>query len=87
MRVDKFLQISRLVKRRTTANTLCHRGNILVNNYPVKAGKALKVGDHITIVENRLPPDDVVSLTYEVLEIPSGNVSRSRASTLYRRVE
>lgn len=87
MRVDKFLQISRLVKRRTAANTLCNRGNILVNDNPTKAGKSLKVGDHITIVENRLPPDDVEYLTYEVLEIPSGNVSRTRASTLYRRVE
>lgn len=87
MRVDKFLQISRLVKRRTAANTLCNRGNILLNNNTTKAGKSLKVGDKITIIENRLPPDDVESLTYEVLEIPSGNVSRARASTLYRRVE
>lgn len=87
MRVDKFLQISRLIKQRTAANTMCTRGTVLVNMKPTKAGKMLNVGDRITIIANRLPPDDVEHLTYEVLEIPSGNVSKARASTLYRRVE
>lgn len=87
MRVDKFLQVSRLVKRRTTANTLCSRGNILINKNPAKAGKSLNVGDHITIISDPLPTEKAVELTYEVLEIPTGNVSKSRAETLYRLIE
>ena len=87
MRVDKFLQISRLVKRRATANTLCSRGNVLVNMNPAKAGKTLKAGDHITIISDPLPTEKVKELTYEVLEIPTGNVSKTRAVTLYRLVQ
>ncbi len=87
MRVDKFLQISRLVKRRTAANTLCNRGNVLVNMNPTKAGKMLKVGDRITIIADRLPTEDAEQLTYEVLKIPTGNVPKTHAATLYRRVE
>ena len=87
MRVDKFLQISRLVKRRTTANTLCSRGNVLVNMNPAKAGKALRVGDRITIISDPLPTENAKELTYEVLEIPTGNVSKTRAATLYRLVQ
>ncbi len=87
MRVDKFLQISRLVKRRATANTLCSRGNVLVNMNPAKAGKTLNVGDRITIISDPLPMEEAEELTYEVLEIPTGNVSKTRAATLYRLVK
>ncbi len=87
MRVDKFLQISRLVKRRATANTLCSRGNVLVNMNTAKAGKTLKVGDRITIISVPLPLEEAEELTYEVLEIPTGNVSKTRAATLYRLVK
>ena len=101
MRLDKFLQISRLVKRRTIANTLCNRGAVSVNGHVAKAGKMLAVGDIIRLphpepstralvnVENELmvlsdeePPEP----EYEVLELPSGNVSRARAATLYRQL-
>ena len=87
MRIDKFLQISRLVKRRNAANTLCSRGNILLNKHPVKAGKVVSVGDHITIISDRLPTEDAQELTYEILEVPIGNVSKAHATTLYRLVE
>lgn len=87
MRLDKFLQISRLVKRRTAANTLCSRGKVLVNANPAKAGKALKAGDHITIISDPLPTETVQELTYEILELPTGNVSKARAQTLYRQVK
>lgn len=87
MRVDKFLQISRLVKRRATANTLCSRGNVLVNKKPAKAAKALRVGDRITIISDPLPTENTKESTYEILEIPTGNVSKTRAATLYRLVE
>lgn len=78
MRLDKFLQISRLVKRRTIANTLCNRGAVSVNGHVAKAGKMLAVGDVIRLE----PPES----EYEVLELPSGNVSRARAATLYRQL-
>ena len=84
MRLDKFLQISRLVKRRTIANTLCNRGAVSVNGHVAKAGKMLAVGDVI-----RLPPsgdEEAPEPEYEVLELPSGNVSRARAATLYRQL-
>ena len=87
MRLDKFLQISRLVKRRTAANTLCSRGRVLVNTHTAKAGKTLKVGDRITIISDPLPTETVEELNYEVLELPTGNVSKTRAQTLYRRVQ
>ena len=84
MRLDKFLQVSRLVKRRTIANTLCSRGTVSVNGHVAKAGKMLAVGDVI-----RLPhpsgDEEASEPEYEVLELPSGNVSRARAPTLYRR--
>ena len=81
MRLDKFLQVSRLVKRRTIANTLCNRGAVSVNGHVAKAGKMLAVGDVI-----RLPHEESPELEYEVLELPSGNVSRARAATLYRQL-
>ena len=79
MRLDKFLQVSRLVKRRTVANTLCSRGAVSVNGHVAKAGKMLAVGDVICFGEPSDPE-------YEVLELPSGNVSRARAATLYRQL-
>ena len=87
MRLDKFLQVSRLVKRRTIANTLCSKGAVSVNGHVAKAGKMLAVGDVI-----RLPGDppvtgeDAVDPEYEVLKLPAGNVSRARATTLYRQI-
>ncbi len=87
MRVDKFLQISRLVKRRNAANALCSRGNVLLNNHPAKAGKTVNVGDRITIINDPLPTEERQELTYEILEVPSGNVSKARAITLYRLIK
>ena len=93
MRLDKFLQVSRLVKRRTVANTLCSRRKVYVNGQPAKAGKELAVGDIIrlpaperALPELTAPEHDAVEPEYEVLEIPAGNVSRARATTLYRTV-
>lgn len=49
MRLDKFLKVSRLIKRRTVAASACEAGRILVNGKPGKAGLQLKIGDEITI--------------------------------------
>ena len=49
MRLDKFLKVSRLIKRRTVANEACDAGRVLINGTVAKAGTNVKVGDHITI--------------------------------------
>lgn len=49
MRLDKFLKVSRLIKRRTVANEACDAGRVLVNGKVAKAGLNVKVGDIIDI--------------------------------------
>ena len=49
MRLDKFLKISRLIKRRTVANEACDGGRVMINDKPAKASATVKVGDIITI--------------------------------------
>ena len=49
MRLDKFLKVSRLIKRRTIANEACDGGRILVNDKVAKASIKVKVGDTIEI--------------------------------------
>lgn len=50
MRLDKYLKVSRLIKRRTVANEACDAGRVLINGTVAKAGTNVKVGDKITIV-------------------------------------
>ena len=81
MRLDKFLKVSRLIKRRTVANTVSDMGRVLVNGNPAKPAKQLKVGDVIEIeYSNRTEK-------VEILIIPTGNVSIQEAGTLYRIIE
>ena len=49
MRLDKYLKISRLIKRRTVANEACDAGRVSINGNPAKASTNVKVGDEITI--------------------------------------
>ena len=49
MRLDKFLKVSRLIKRRTLANEACDAGRVLVNDKPAKASVKVKPGDIIEI--------------------------------------
>ncbi|MBQ9443961.1 MAG: RNA-binding S4 domain-containing protein [Lachnospiraceae bacterium] len=50
MRLDKYLKVSRLIKRRTIANEACDAGRVTVNGRPAKAGYDVKPGDEIEIV-------------------------------------
>ena len=50
MRLDKFLKVSRLIKRRTVANEACDAGRVLVNDKPAKASLNMKEGDVIEIL-------------------------------------
>ena len=49
MRLDKFLKVSRLIKRRTVANEACDAGRVMVNGVVAKASVKVKVGDVIEI--------------------------------------
>ena len=49
MRLDKFLKVSRLIKRRTVANEACDAGRVMVNGKPAKASVNVKIGDIIEI--------------------------------------
>ncbi|MCM1105517.1 MAG: RNA-binding S4 domain-containing protein [Blautia sp.] len=50
MRLDKFLKVSRLIKRRTVANEACDAGRVMVNGRSAKASATVKVGDEIEIL-------------------------------------
>lgn len=49
MRLDKYLKVSRLIKRRTVANEACDAGRVLINDKVAKASSNVKEGDVITI--------------------------------------
>jgi ribosomal 50S subunit-recycling heat shock protein len=77
MRLDKFLKVSRLIKRRTVANEVSDLGRVFVNGNAAKPSKHLKEGDIIKI-EN---PNRTISV--RVLKIPQANVSVQEAPSLY----
>ena len=80
MRIDKFLKVSRLIKRRTVANEVADAGRISVNGRPVKASYAVKVGDVIEVsFGNRLMKARVLSL-----EVPVG---KDIAREMYEMLE
>ena len=77
MRLDKFLKVSRLIKRRTVANEVSDMGRVLINGNPAKAAKQVKENDVITIeYANR-------TVKAKILKVPTGNVSIQESSTLY----
>lgn len=81
MRLDKFLKVSRLIKRRTVANEVSEQGRVSVNENPAKPAKQLKEGDIIKIEYfNRY-------IIAKVIKIPSGNVSIQDSKDLYEIIE
>lgn len=77
MRIDKFLKLSRLIKRRTIANEACSAGRVSINDKPAKPGSEVAVGD---VIELRL---GATPARYEVLAI-SDHVTKDGAALLYR---
>ncbi len=77
MRLDKFLKVSRLIKRRTVANSVSEKGRILVNGNVAKPAKQLKVGDIIEIIGGNS------TTKIKILIIPEGNIPAQMAETLY----
>lgn len=80
MRLDKFLKVSRLIKRRTVANEACDEECILVNGREQKAGYRVKVGDVIQLNLGRR------TLKVEVLSTED-NVSKAESAAMYREIE
>ena len=50
MRIDKFLKVSRIIKRRTIANDACDAGRVLINDKVIKASAEVKVGDIVEVL-------------------------------------
>lgn len=77
MRLDKFLKVSRVIKRRTVANEACDNGRVSVNGRVAKAGTAVKPGD---VVQVEFAGG---STKFEVLSVED-NVKKSGAAEMYR---
>ena len=75
MRLDKFLKVSRLIKRRTIANEACDAGRILVSGKPARASYDVKVGDIIEVTIGK-------PMKVRVLSV-SEYATKENASTLY----
>ena len=79
MRLDKFLKVSRLIKRRTIANEACDNGRVSVNGRVVKASYEVKVGDRLEIT---MGPR---TIAVEVVQV-ADTVRKDDASAMYKEV-
>ena len=79
MRLDKYLKVSRLIKRRTVANEACDNARISVNGRPAKASYDVKVGDKIEVT---MGPR---TLAVEVLQVAE-TVRKDDASAMYKEI-
>ncbi len=81
MRLDKFLKISRIIKRRTEAKKACLAKCIRVNDRIAKAGDEIKISDKIEInFANKI-------LQVKVLDVPLKNIPAEKASFLYEVIK
>lgn len=79
MRLDKYLKVSRLIKRRTVANEACDNERVTVNGKVARASYEVKVGDRISIRFGQR------TLTVEVVSVVD-NVGKAEAAAMYREV-
>lgn len=79
MRLDKYLKVSRLIKRRTVANEACDAGRVLVNGKPARASYDVKVGDQLEIQFGQK------TVRLRVLVV-ADNVGKADASALYEEI-
>ena len=79
MRLDKYLKVSRLIKRRTVANEACDAGKIVVNGKVARASYDVKVGD---VIEITLGARSVKIKVTEVKEV----IRKEEAETMYEAV-
>lgn len=79
MRLDKYLKVSRLIKRRTVANEACDAGRVLVNGRAARASYEVKVGDELEIQFGQR------AVRLRVLNV-ADNVGKADASALYEEI-
>ena len=80
MRLDLFLKLSRMVTRRTLAQQMCEAGAVRINGSRAKSAHVVRIGDELVIRHRgRIS-------TIRVLDVPSKQVSRSDARSLYETV-
>ena len=79
MRLDKYLKVSRLIKRRTVANEACDNGLVTVNDQPARASYEVKEGDKISLRFGAR------TITVEVVSVQE-TVRQSEATAMYRQV-
>ena len=79
MRLDKYLKVSRLIKRRTVANEACDTGRVEVNGKIARASYDVKAGDRITIHFGER------ALTVEVVSVQE-NAGKAEAAMLYKEI-
>lgn len=81
MRIDKFLKLSRVIKRRTEAKKACENNCVKINGRTAKASDSIKVLDKVEIqFRHKI-------LEIEIKKIPAGNVPASSASQLYHIIK
>ncbi len=80
MRIDKFLKVSRVIKRRTVAQEACDGGRIEINGKVAKPSKDVKVGDIVTVTFGNN------QMSFEVLDI-SEHQTKQSAENMYRIVQ
>jgi len=79
MRLDKFLKVSRIIKRRTVANEACDNAHVMANGKPAKASYDVKEGDLLTLNFGEK------SLTVKVLNVKE-HATKADASSMYEVV-
>ena len=79
MRLDKYLKVSRLLKRRTVANEACDGGRVTVNGRPAKASYDVKVGDVIEIAFGQR------TLKVQVAAVEE-NAKKDEAAAMYKEI-
>jgi len=80
MRIDKYLKVSRLIKRRTVAKEACTQGRILINGKPAKPGSEVSVGDLLELAFGN-------SVTKVKIQGIKEHVLKDEATTLYEIIE
>ncbi len=80
MRLDKFLKVSRVIKRRTLAKEICDRGQVEVNGRTAKAGTEIKPGDIIRVNFGGR------KIVFEIVAVRD-NVPAKTAAELYKMIE
>ena len=76
MRIDKFLKVSRILKRRTVAQEACTESKVLINGKPAKPSAAVKIGDEVEVLYSS------GSFKFRVLNVKE-TVKKDEASSLY----